>query len=320
VGGARVAALTGADSVGAPGPRAAVAVGVFDGLHLGHLEILLRARDLRPPGGRAVVLSFDPHPDLVLAKSFRPIAPLTSLAEKRERVARLGLDALDVLPFTRELAALPPDRFVDEFLIRRHGLAVLVVGGNFALGKGRAGDVRWLSAYGRDRGFEVVAMPLLELDGAPVTSTRIRRLLGEGRVAEAARLLGRRYSIAGRVVGGHAIGRTLGFPTANLELHEEKLVPADGVYAVWVRLGPHESPIMGAMSIGMRPTFGGTDRTLEVFLLDWSGELAGRSLEIEFVAWIRAEMRFDSPETLVEAMHADVAEVRRLLGPEPVTG
>lgn len=312
--------MTAGDHAAARDPGAAVAVGVFDGLHLGHLEILLRARDLRPPGGRAVVLSFDPHPDLVLAKNFRAIAPLTPQGEKRERVTRLGLDALDVLPFTRELAALPPDRFVDEFLIRRHGLRVLVVGGNFALGKGRAGDVRWLTAYGHDRGFEVVAMPLLELDGVPVTSTRIRALLAEGRVAEAARLLGRRYSITGHVVRGHAIGRTLGFPTANLQLHEEKLVPADGIYAVWVRLEAGSAPIMGAMSIGVRPTFGGNERTLEVFLLDWSGELAGRSLDVELVAWIRAEARFDSPESLVEAMHADVAEVRRVLGPEPVTG
>jgi len=299
---------------------AAVAVGVFDGLHLGHLEILLRARDLRPPGGRAVVLSFDPHPDLVLSPSFRPMAPLTPQAEKRERVAALGLDALDVLPFTRELAALPPDAFVEEYLIRRHAMRWLVVGGNFALGRGRAGSVDWLRAHGRERGYEVVALPLLELDGAPVTSTRIRGLLGEGRVAEAARLLGRRYTIAGRVVSGHAIGRTLGFPTANLQLHEEKLVPADGIYAVEVRLPDRAAKVAGAMSIGMRPTFGGTERTIEVFLLDWEGDLAGGSLEVEFVAWIRGEQRFDSAAALVEAMRGDVAEVRRVLGDAPVTG
>ena len=294
-------------------PGAAVAVGVFDGLHLGHLEILLRARDRRPPGGRAVVLSFEPHPDLVLAKNFRPVAPLTPLAEKRERVARLGLDALDVVPFTRELAALPPERFVEDFLLRRHAMRTLVVGANFALGRGRAGDVVWLGEDGRRRGYEVNAVPLLELDGAAVTSTRIRALLAEGRVAEAARLLGRRYTLAGRVVAGHAIGRTLGFPTANLQLHDEKLVPGDGIYAVWVKLDRGGPPIAGAMSIGMRPTFGGTERTLEVFILDWSGDLTGTSLEVEFVEWIRGEEKFDSPEALVEAMRRDVAEVRRML-------
>ena len=241
------------------------------------------------------------------------IAPLTPLPEKRERVAQLGLDALDVLPFTRELAALPPDHFVDEYLIRRQRLRVLVVGGNFALGKGRAGDVRWLTAYGHDHGFEVVAMPLLELDGAPVTSTRIRGLLAEGRVAESARLLGRRYALAGRVVGGHAIGRTLGFPTANLQLHDEKFVPADGIYAVEVTLSGRAAKVAGAMSIGMRPTFGGTERTLEVFLLDWSGDLAGASLEVEFVAWIRGEVKFASAAELIEAMKQDVERVREVL-------
>ena len=299
-------------------PGAAIAVGVFDGLHLGHLEILLAARDRRPPGGRALVVSFDPHPDLVLARTFRPVAPLTPPAEKRARVESLGLDALDVVPFTRELASLPPDAFVEEYLLRRHGMRTLVVGGNFALGRGRAGNVDWLRAYGADHGFEVVAIPLLELDGAPVTSTRIRALLAEGRVAEAARLLGRRYVLNGRVVSGHAVGRTLGFPTANLQLHEEKLVPADGIYAAWVRTDRGAEPLRGAMSIGMRPTFGGTERTLEVFLLDWSGELAGASLEVELVDWIRAEEKFPSAEALVEAMKQDVAEVRRRLTPAAV--
>lgn len=301
-------------------PGAAVAVGVFDGLHLGHLEILLAARDRRPAGGRAVVVSFDPHPDLVLAKTFRHVAPLTPPAEKRARVEALGLDALDVVPFTRELASLPPDAFVEEYLLRRHAMRTLVVGGNFALGRGRAGNVDWLRAYGADHGYEVIAIPLLELDGAPVTSTRIRALLAEGRVAEAARLLGRRYSLAGRVVAGHAIGRTLGFPTANLQLHEEKLIPGDGIYAVWVRLEAGAEPVMGAMSIGMRPTFGGTERTLEVFLLDWSGDLAGAALEVEMVDWIRGEEKFPTPEALVEVMKRDVAEVRRRLAIAAVAG
>ena len=295
----------------------AVAVGVFDGLHLGHVEILARARSRRPAAGRAVVLSFDPHPDLVLAKVFQPVAPLTPQAEKRERVHALGLDGLDVVPFTRELAALPPERFVEEYLLRRHEMRVLVVGENFALGRERSGDLQWLRGFGRERGFAVEAVPLLEREGGPVTSTRVRTLLAEGQVAGAARLLGRRYSIAGRVVAGQAIGRTLGFPTANLQLHEEKFVPAHGIYAVWVRLGAG-APVMGAMSIGVRPTFGGTVRTLEVFLLDWSGDLVGKSLEVEFVDWIRPEQSFESAEALVDEMKRDVAEVRRRLAEAPV--
>jgi riboflavin kinase/FMN adenylyltransferase len=156
-------------------------------------------------------------------------------------------------------------------------------------------------------------VPLLERDGAPVTSSRIRGLLGAGRVAEAARLLGRRYTLAGRVVPGQAMGRSLGFPTANLQLHSEKLVPSFGIYAVWVRVPGETAPVMGAMSIGIRPTFGGTVPTLEVHLLDWTGELLGRSLEVEFVDWLRPEHRFDSAPALIEAMRADVAETRRRL-------
>lgn len=304
-------------SGGAAGAGSAVAVGVFDGLHLGHVEILARALRHRPAGGRAVVLSFDPHPDLVLAKDFQPVAPLTPQAEKRERVHALGLDALDVVPFTRELAALPPDRFVEDFLLRRHDMRVLVVGENFALGRGRSGDLAWLRDFGAERGFVVEAVPLLEREGAPVTSTRVRGLLAEGRVAEAARLLGRRYSIAGRVVTGQALGRELGFPTANLQMHEEKFVPAHGIYAVWVRLGEGAAALMGAMSIGVRPTFGGIVRTLEVFLLDWSGELVGESLEVEFADWIRPERSFENAQALVAEMERDVAQVRRRLAAEP---
>jgi len=297
----------------APAAGSAVAVGVFDGLHLGHVEILARARARRPAGGRAVVLSFDPHPDLVLARTFQPVAPLTPLADKRERVHALGLDALDVVPFTRELAALPPERFVEDYLVARHGMKVLVVGENFALGRGRSGDVAWLTAFGATRGFAVEAVPLLEREGEPVTSTRIRGLLAAGRVAEGARLLGRRYSLAARVVTGQALGRELGFPTANLQLHDEQFVPADGIYAVWVRLPGGGEPVMGAMSIGVRPTFGGTARTLEVFLLDWSGTLVGESLQVEFVDWIRPERFFESAAALVAEMERDVAEVRRRL-------
>jgi riboflavin kinase/FMN adenylyltransferase len=294
---------------------AVVAVGVFDGVHLGHRQILERAL-ARRHGDHCVVVSFDPHPDLVLSPKFHAAPPLTPLSEKRARLIEMGVDALDVIPFTRELAALPPERFVSEYLISRHGMRALVVGQNFALGKGRAGNVAWLREHGARAGFEVEAVPLLELDGGPVTSTRIRGLLGEGRVAEAGRLLGRRYSLAGRVVSGRAVGRALGFPTANLQLHAEKLVPAHGIYAVWARPSGEAEPSMGAMSIGVRPTFGGGERTLEVFLLDWSGTLNGRDLEVEFAHWLRPEARFDSAEALSEAIGRDVSETRRLLQSE----
>lgn len=290
----------------------AVSVGVFDGLHAGHREILARAR-ARAGDGRLVVVSFDPHPDLVLRKVFEARPPLTPLGEKRERLRALGVDAFEVLPFTREMAALDPEAFVDRHLVGPFAPRWLVIGGNFALGRGRSGDAARLAAIGAARGFEVESVPLLEVGGAPVSSTRIRGLLAEGRVAEAAPLLGRRYGLTGLVVRGEAMGRALGYPTANLRLHEEKLVPANGIYAVWARPAGSEAWLPGAMSIGVRPTFGGQVRTLEVHLLDWSGDLYGRDLEVEFVDWLRPELRFDSAAALVAAMDRDVAATRARL-------
>jgi riboflavin kinase/FMN adenylyltransferase len=261
-------------------------------------------------------MSFDPHPDVVLSRGgFHSPPPLTPLGERRRRLAALGVDALDVLPFTRELAALEPEAFVDRHLVAPHAPAALVVGAGFALGRGRSGTVARLGAIGATRGFVVEAVPLVVVDGAPVSSTRIRADLAGGRVAEAARLLGRRYAIGGTVVTGDGRGRELGYPTANLRLDEERLVPADGIYAVLARLADETTLRPAAMSIGMRPTFDGQLRTLEVHLLDWSGELVGRRLEVEFVAWLRAELRFESAQALIEAMDRDVLETRaRLAG------
>ena len=288
-----------------------VAVGVFDGVHLGHREILKRAlARAAARGSRCVVLSFDPHPDVVLSRSFQPQAPLTPHAERRALLEAMGIDRYEVLPFTRELAALEPEEFVDRYLIRPLEMRDLVVGANFALGRGRRGTVEFLRTLGQARGFEVEAVPLLERDGVPVSSTRIRALLGEGRVAEAARQLGRRYALSGIVVTGDSLGRTLGCPTANLRLNEEKLIPCDGVYAAWARIASESTQRPAAMSIGVRPTFGEHARALEVHLLDWSGELVGCPLEVELEDWIRPQLTFDGPRALAEAIQDDLRAVR----------
>ncbi len=296
----------------------AIAVGVFDGVHLGHQILLERARQ-RAGGAPCRAVSFEPHPDIVLAREFRPQAPLTPLPEKYARFAALGVE-LQVLPFTRELAALDPEVFVSRCLVEPYQPDWLVVGEDFALGRARAGHVARLRTLGGAFGFEVDAVPLHVANGAPVTSTRIRTLLAEGQVAEAGELLGRRYGFTGLVVRGDQLGRTLGFPTANLRLHDEQQIPAHGIYAVWARPdGAHEW-WMGAMSVGLRPTFGGSVRTLEVFLLDWSGDLYGRDLAVAFSDWLRPEVAFPDAAALVTAMAADVAEARRrlaLAGPPP---
>jgi len=286
----------------------ALAVGVFDGLHIGHRMLFERAL-ARADGKGCVAVSFEPHPDVVLAREFRPMAPLTPLPEKRARLARLGVE-LHVLAFTRELAALEPEAFVSQHLVAPFAPRWLVVGEDFALGRGRAGTVARLRELGTAHGFDVEAVPLERRDGEPVTSTRIRALLAEGRVAEAARLLGRPYGFTALVVGGDRVGRTLGFPTANLRLHDEQQVPAHGIYAVWARIAGEATWRMGAMSVGVRPTFGGGLRTLEVFLLDFEGDLYGRDLTVEFAAWLRPEQAFPGPEELVRAMRADVDAAR----------
>ncbi|MBI1796761.1 MAG: bifunctional riboflavin kinase/FAD synthetase [Candidatus Eisenbacteria bacterium] len=312
------------------GAHSIVAIGIFDGVHLGHRAILARALARAAAGAgdagraattggatarsRCVVVSFDPHPDVVLARgAFTSPLPLTPLDEKRALLMALGIDAFVVLPFTRELASLSPEAFVDEHLVRPFAPAALVVGEGFALGRGRTGTVERLAAIGEARGFAVEAVPLVQLDGAPVSSTRIRERLAAGGVAEAARLLGRRYRIAGRVVTGDGRGRTLGFPTANLMLDEERVVPADGVYAALAYLDGGREAHAAAMSIGLRPTFGGHTRTIEAHLLDWSGDLVGRPMTVEFAAWLRPELRFDGAEALIAAMKDDVAEARRRL-------
>ncbi len=294
--------------------RSVVSVGVFDGLHLGHQAILETAlAAARARGARFVVVSFEPHPAVVLEKVFRPIAPLTPLPEKRARLEAMGVERFEVLPFTRELAALSAEEFVERHLVAPFAPEVLVVGANFALGRGRSGDVGRLAELGRAHGFRLEAVPLLEREGAVVSSTRIRGLLAEGQVAGAARLLGRRYSLTGRVVTGNGVGRTLGVPTANLRLHEEKFVPGHGIYAVWARIGGEDTWRPAAMSVGVRPTFGGRDVTLEVHLLDWQGELPGKEIEVEFADWLRPELRFEGVEELKAAMGRDLEDARRLL-------
>jgi riboflavin kinase / FMN adenylyltransferase len=293
-------------------PAAAVAIGVFDGLHLGHQALLGRARR-RAERDSIAVISFDPHPDLVLAKDFHPQAPLTPIPEKRARLQAMGIDVLEVLPFTRELAALEPEEFVARHVVQPFAPRVLVVGEGFALGRGRSGNVPRLAAIGERSGFTVEAVPVVTLDGAPVSSTRIREQLAHGDVAAAARCLGRLYDLSGTVVHGDAIGRTLGWPTANVRMHDEKLLPRLGIYAAWVRIEGEAARRAGALSIGTRPTVGGRATTIEVHLLDYSADLVGRTLVLELVEWLRPEAHFANLDELRRAIADDVERVRSLL-------
>ncbi len=298
-----------------------VAVGVFDGLHRGHRAIidagLARAR---AAGTGLAVVTFDPHPDAVLGKA-QAEPPLTPPREKKEVLLAWGVEQVIVLPFDKELAALEPEVFVERHLLAPLGMVRLVTGQDFALGRGRKGTVPFLAEIGRRRGFEVEAVPLLVEHHGAVSSTRVRGALKGGDVGFAAELLGRPYAVEGRVVHGHGIGKTLQYPTANLDLPEPKFLPADGVYAGWVHV-PGESggpgpggALRGAISLGLRPTFDGAERALEVFVLDWDKDLRDKVLRVEFMDWIRGQEKFEGAPELVEAMARDVARARVILDP-----
>lgn len=297
-------------------------IGVFDGVHLGHQTLIRGAvRRARALGARAVVLTFHPHPRSVVAPD-SPWGYLCSLEERITRIAELGPDLMMVLRFTPELAATPAEGFVQEVL---HHIPVqeLHVGADFVLGRGGRGDVSLLQTLGQRHGFAVHSIPPVCLDGQVVSSTRIRERVQAGRVAEAARWLGRDFCLRGSVVRGRRVGQDLGFPTANLYLHPRQILPADGVYAVWVRLPPADgwsSPQPGMAYVGRRPTFGPGERTVEVHLLGFRGDLLGRELRLAFVRHLRPDQAFGSPEQLSDQLHRDAARTRDLLTGQPPPG
>jgi len=293
-------------------PRAVVTLGVFDGVHLGHQAVLgCLVRRARAEGARAVAFTFDPAPGAVLNAT--PEFPaLTLLGERTALLRRGGANEVRVLRFTPALAAKSAERFVAEHLLTDYELAGLVVGYDFALGRGREGTVPVLRALGEGLGFPVEAVPAVEGEGGVVSSTRIREALEGGDVALAKQLLGRSFHLAGRVVPGDSRGRTLGFPTANLEVSPRKLRPGSGVYAVGVH-GAGSSVRPGVVNLGRRPTFGGGEETVEVHLLDWVGDLAGQRLRLEFEARLRPERKFNSANELKNQIEADVSQARQVL-------
>jgi riboflavin kinase/FMN adenylyltransferase len=271
-------------------------------------ETVARARDL---GGLAVVLTFDPHPTRVLHPEQAP-STLVTLGQKAELLGALGIDRLAVLPFTRALAGLEAEAFAREVLAGCLGASSVVVGSNFRFGRQRAGDAAALQGFGAALGFEVRTVEPV-LDGAlPISSTRIRSALAAGDVAEASRLLGRRFFVDGTVVAGDGRGRAIGVPTANVAPDNETL-PAAGVYACRLAIG--DEPARPAVANqGRRPTFGEGPPRLEVHVLDFDRDLYGVPVRVHFDARLRDERRFASSEELVRQIREDVARARQVLG------
>lgn len=293
---------------------AVVAIGNFDGVHRGHAGVIERAEALaRRLGKPCAVLTFEPHPADYFAG--RPVVyRLTPEHAKALALSRLGLHAMIVLTFDQKVASLSAEQFVTDILIRSLGISGAVVGYDFHFGKARAGSPEFLQEAGARHGFEVevVGKVLADPDGSPeaVHSAATRVALQDGDVAAARRLLGHDYFVVGEVVHGQKLGRTLGFPTANLALDPSCRLRY-GIYAVDVVLDGIRHP--GVASFGRRPTVDNGPPLLEIYLLDFSGDLYGRVLEVSFVGWIRPELKFDGLEALVEQIHDDVEKARALL-------
>ncbi len=288
-----------------------VCIGAFDGLHIGHRALVghavARARALGVP---AVALSFEPLPREFFAAGASPPRlqlPRMKLGELR----RLGIDRVGLLRFNAALAALSPEDFVQRLLIARLQAREVWVGPDFRFGRARTGNFALLQRMGAEFGFAAETIAPVELDGAPVSSTRIRAALQGGDFVNAARLLGKPYSIAGRVVHGKQLGRTLGYPTANLRF-ANKTPALRGIYATWVH-GVSAQPWPSVSSFGTRPTVGGKEPLLEAHLFDFDGDLYGKLIDIEFVARLRDEEKFPDLPTLVVQMDRDAAQARHIL-------
>jgi riboflavin kinase/FMN adenylyltransferase len=292
--------------------RSVVTIGVFDGVHRGHQEIIGHAvKQARERGLQSVVVTFDPHPAEVVRPGSHP-AVLTEPGRKAELIEALGADALCVVPFTPEFSRLSPEAFAHDVLVEHLYAAAVVVGENFRFGHRAAGDVALLTALGHRFGFTVTVPPLVTTDGTVFSSTYIRACVAAGDVAAAAAALGRPHRLEGVVVRGDRRGRALGFPTANLLHGRYAAVPADGIYAAWCRRRGERH--MAAVSIGTNPTFSGQERRVEAYLLDFDDDLYGERLALDFVAQLREQRTYQAVGPLVAQIREDVAQARLALG------
>ncbi|MES2571856.1 MAG: bifunctional riboflavin kinase/FAD synthetase [Verrucomicrobiota bacterium] len=288
-----------------------LAIGVFDGVHLGHRAVIERAlADARQANGTAVVATFDPHPIRILRPEHAPRL-LTSTEHKTRLIRALGIEHLLILPFTTAFAATPPEHFIRELANACRPLREICVGHQWSFGKGRAGNLELLERLGKELGFEEVGVHAVEIDGQIVSSTLIRKAVEAGDLDTARRFLGRPYTVLGTVVEGDRLGRTIGFPTANLWAHNEQF-PPNGVYAVDV--SRTAQTLRGVANIGVRPTIANASgqRVIEVHLFDFDADIYGEDLELTFRRFLRPEKKFASLDDLRAQITHDAAQARVL--------
>ena len=303
----------GIDSL-SPMPYAVVTSGTFDGVHLGHQTILKRLNEVARAhsDGESVVMTYWPHPRTVVSNDSQDLRLLSTLDEKIELLEQAGVDHLVVIPFTRAFSQLTSEEFIQQVLVDRLGTKKLVIGYDHRFGRDREGGFDYIKAHQADYGFEVEEIPRQDIEAVGISSSKIRTALNEGNISAATRFLGRPYTVTGTVVKGRQLGRTIGFPTANLQVDDPvKLIPANGVYAVDVLQGGQTYG--GMLNIGYRPTVAGEHQTIETYIFDFSKDIYGEHMTLEFRAFLRAEQKFNGLPELVEQLQKDEQQARELL-------
>lgn len=297
----------------APLPFAVVTSGTFDGVHIGHRKILARLNEIAARNsGQSVVLTYWPHPRLVLYPEQTDLKLLNTFEEKAELLESLGIDHLIKIPFTKSFSRLSGDTFIRKVLVEKIGTKKLVIGYDHRFGKNREGSFEYLKENAPGYGFEVEEIPPQDIDDITVSSTKIRKALADGHVDEARNFLGNYYQLTGLVVHGDKIGRSLGFPTANIYVeHKFKLIPADGIYAVTLVIDKKE--YKGMLYIGKRPTLNKIEQTIEVNIFDFSNDIYDEPVKVNFVKQIRSDIKFENLEQLKEQLRLDREEAIKVL-------
>ena len=310
--------------------RAVVTIGTFDGVHTGHARILHQLREeAARVDGETVIITFFPHPRKVVQGGSHDVRLINTLQEKIDLLSWQKIDHLVIVPFTEAFSQMTAQEYIEAFLLAKFSPHTVIIGYDHRFGKGRQGDYHLLEQFSSSAGFELQEIPVQLLDEVSVSSTRIREAILRADIATASQLLGYPFFFCGKVIKGNQLGRTLGYPTANLELaNQEKLTPADGVYAVEAQLLPaepakgHASPgifegprLQGMMGIGIRPTINGTHRTIEVNLFDFDEDIYGRELRVFVIKYLRPELKFNSLDELKDALAQDKLDSLAALRP-----
>lgn len=299
-------------------PNACVTIGTFDGVHIGHQKIISRLQEVSAQyGGETVILTFFPHPRMILHPDDQNIKLISTLNEKAEKLAEHGIDHLIITPFTRDFSNLSPEEYIREILVNKIGIKQIVIGYDHRFGKDRKGGLEELQHFSADFNYMVEEIPEQDINDVAVSSTKIRNAILSGDVQTANDFLGYPFQLSGKVIKGDQIGRTLGFPTANLFIEESyKLIPSDGIYAVHIEVMNDYEPaeqFAGMAYIGDRPTINGMSRNIEVNIFDFNKDIYGRMIRIQFLKFLRGDQKFNSLDELKEQLKRDEEAARKFL-------